>query len=456
MLVIALMGVLFAVALIALKLGYSVALGSFIAGAIVGETREVRSVERLVAPLRDVFGAVFFVSVGLKIVPGLLASQWAPILAVAAIVIAGKIAACSFAAFVVGHEPRTALSAGMGLAQIGELSFIIAQLGIVLGVVSDSLYPLTVGVSAVTAFVSPHLIRSSGRLLDLFEKHAPAPVVTYISLYGRWVSGLRVPGTAAQVFSMIRRPLVQMFFNMLAVAGIFLGSRALLSEKTGSGGRGTVSALALTGASLLAMPFLIAAWRKVRAICLILAEGALLGRNIPEARAYSLRNLLANTVSLLAALLLAVWILAASAPALPPLPVLLAASAFIAMLTTVLYRWMVRFQASLQAGLQKLAERAPEGEDTPAAPSIELLRKYYPYGVGAVEMELPRGAAAHGRTLREIALRTRTGATILAIERGGTPVAELIDAPLQAGDRLLIMGEEDQIARARQTLIEAG
>jgi CPA2 family monovalent cation:H+ antiporter-2 len=289
MLVIAVMGVLFAVAFIALELGYSVALGAFIAGAVVGETREVRDVERLIAPMKDVFGAVFFVSVGLRIDPAALLILWAPILAVSSLVIVGKVACCSFGSFVAGYGPRTALSTGMGLAQIGEFSFIIAQSGIVLGVITEKLYALTVGVSVLTIIASPHLIRASDRLVDRFERRAPAPLVTYLELYGQWVRKLRLPGSVTMVLGLVWKPLLQTILNLLAAVGILLGATWLSARMGGEESEGLSTAL-LTGISLLAMPFVIASWRKTRAIGLILAEAALAGISLPEPRALALRS----------------------------------------------------------------------------------------------------------------------------------------------------------------------
>jgi CPA2 family monovalent cation:H+ antiporter-2 len=453
------MAVLFAVCLVALEAGYSVALGAFLAGAVVGETKHVRKVETIVEPLRDVFCAVFFVAVGLHIDPSVMASLWIPILAGTGLVIFGKVAACTFGAFVAGYDLRTALRAGMGLGQIGEFSFVIAQLGLGLGVVSAPLYSIAVGISLLTALITPYLMRSSDRIVEVFLRRAPAPLVTYTELYGRWVAGLTAEGVGAQVWSVARKPILQTLLNVLAVTAILFGGRTLARTMAGSGAAldRTAEGLVWGGAFLIAMPFLIAAWRKTRAICLILAEGALAGRNLPEARALALRGLLANTGSLLAGILLGAWLLAASSPFLPPLPTTIGIAAFLAVLTAVLYRWMVRFQAGVQAGLQRLAAQPDQAPGNMAArgataPALELMRRYYPYGGGAAEIVIPHGSPVAGRTLRDLSLRTATGATIVLIERGERRLIDPVDAPLAGGDRLLVMGEEDQIARARAVL----
>ena len=150
MLLVSVLGLCFGVSLLAVKLGYSSALGAFVIGAVVAEAREIHRIENLIEPVRDMFSAIFFVAIGLLIDPGMLARYWFPILILSAAVVAGKVLTCSFGAFVAGNDSRTSLRAGMGLAQIGEFSFIIASLGLTLKVTSDFLYPIAVAVSTIT------------------------------------------------------------------------------------------------------------------------------------------------------------------------------------------------------------------------------------------------------------------------------------------------------------------
>ena len=144
MLIITLLGLCFGVSLLAAKLGYSVALGAFVIGAVIAEAREIHRIETLLEPIRDMFSAIFFVAIGLLIDPKLLITYWQPVIVITLGVIVGKILTCSFGAFMGGNDIRTSLRVGMGLAQIGEFSFIIASLGVTLKVTSDFLYPIAV------------------------------------------------------------------------------------------------------------------------------------------------------------------------------------------------------------------------------------------------------------------------------------------------------------------------
>jgi len=154
-------GICFAFALLALEFGYSVALGAFIAGSSIAESGEGEYVEEQIRPIKDIFGAVFFVSVGMLIDPALIVRHWLAVLVLTLVVIAGKIISVTGGALVTGNDRRLSLQAGMSLAQIGEFSFIIAALGNDLQATGAFLYPIAASVSAITTFTTPWLIRAS-------------------------------------------------------------------------------------------------------------------------------------------------------------------------------------------------------------------------------------------------------------------------------------------------------
>ena len=130
--------------------------------------REIHRIEQLIEPVRDMFSAIFFVAIGLLIDLRMLGAYWLPIMAVTAAVVVGKVVSCSLGAFVGGNDTRTSLRVGMGLAQIGEFSFIIASLGQTLKVTSAFLYPIAVAVSALTTLLTPYLIKRADGLVGWF------------------------------------------------------------------------------------------------------------------------------------------------------------------------------------------------------------------------------------------------------------------------------------------------
>lgn len=183
------LGLCFAFAMIAERAGYSVVLGAFLAGSLVAESGHGAEIEKLIVPIRHVFGAIFFVAVGMLIDPQLLARYW-PALAV---LVAGKIVSVSLASIVIGERPDTALKTGFAMAQIGVFSFLIAEVGSGAGGTRSFLYTLAVGVSATTVFRCPLLIRASNPAADWIDRHLPPPVRSALSRYGGWLSRIRKP-----------------------------------------------------------------------------------------------------------------------------------------------------------------------------------------------------------------------------------------------------------------------
>jgi CPA2 family monovalent cation:H+ antiporter-2 len=177
----------FAFAMIAARAGYSVALGAFLAGSLVSESGQGTQVEELITPVRNVFGAIFFVSVGMLIDPRLLAKFWPAVVLLSVVVIAGKIMSVSLASMLVGESTDTAVKAGFAMAQIGVFSFLIAEVGTSGNPKDRFLYSLAVSVSAITAFLSPSMIRASNPAVDWLGRHLPAPVQDAVSQYVEWL-----------------------------------------------------------------------------------------------------------------------------------------------------------------------------------------------------------------------------------------------------------------------------
>lgn len=174
MLLITVLGLCFGFCLLVVKMNYSVALGAFIIGAVVAESQHLNKIEHLINPVRDMFSAIFFVSVGLLFNPSVLVNYFSLIIIVTLAVILGKILSCSLGVFITGRNAKTSIRVGMALAQIGEFSFIIASLGIALNVTDNFLYSIAVCVSILTTLTTPYLIKYSNIVAQrLIKNNAP-------------------------------------------------------------------------------------------------------------------------------------------------------------------------------------------------------------------------------------------------------------------------------------------
>lgn len=166
-------GLCIGMVIFASEVGFSSALGAFVMGSILAETTEVKRIEHLVQPLKDLFGAVFFVSVGMMIAPNVIAEHAGLILLLTAVVLVGRVIFATLGVLASGEGLKVSIYSGMSLAQIGEFSFIIATLGTQLGVLSDFIYPVIVAVSVMTTFTTPYFIKMSGPLYLRVEKWIP-------------------------------------------------------------------------------------------------------------------------------------------------------------------------------------------------------------------------------------------------------------------------------------------
>ncbi|SHG13088.1 cation:proton antiporter [Dysgonomonas macrotermitis] len=166
-------GLCLGMVLFADSVGFSAALGAFIMGSILAETIESKHIEHLIEPIKNLFGAVFFVSVGMMIAPGIVAEYIVPILLLTVVVLIGRVIFATLGVVASGEGLKVSLQAGFSLAQIGEFSFIIATLGMQLGVISDFIYPIIVAVSVITTFTTPYCIKLSEPVYHALEKVIP-------------------------------------------------------------------------------------------------------------------------------------------------------------------------------------------------------------------------------------------------------------------------------------------
>lgn len=182
------MGLCLGMAVFSVYCGFSLALGAFVMGSILAGTSNAERIEKVVTPVKDLFGSVFFISVGMMVDPGIIAEYISPILILSAVVIAGMILFGTFGMLVTGQPLRIAMESGFSLTQIGEFAFIIASLGMSLGVLEPTIYPIVVAVSVITTFTTPYFIRMADPAYELVERHLPKRLHFLIERYTKQAS----------------------------------------------------------------------------------------------------------------------------------------------------------------------------------------------------------------------------------------------------------------------------
>ncbi len=220
------MGLCFSMAVFSVICGFSLELGAFVMGSILAGTVMAERMERVIGPVKNLFGSVFFISVGMMVDPHVLTQYWWEILILAVVVIAGMIIFGTLGMLVTGQNLKVAVESGFTLTQIGEFSFIIASLGMSLGVLDGSLYPIIVAVSVLTIFTTPYFIKMADGAYSVVEKHLPKGLGFLISRYSKQVTDSNE--TRQLWIAIIKRYLWRMLLYSVILIAEILVSRTFL------------------------------------------------------------------------------------------------------------------------------------------------------------------------------------------------------------------------------------
>lgn len=240
--------------IVASNVGFSPAIGAFVMGSILAETSKGPKIEHLIYPVKDLFSAVFFVSVGMLINPQILVEHFSVIVFISAITIIGKLLSSIIGSLISGQSFKSSVQTGMSLAQIGEFSFIIATLGVTLKVTSDFLYPIAVAVSALTTFTTPYLIKLSDRFAIWLEKRLPEGIKISLSRY----EAAMATNSDEGVLSLIWKEYgIKIVLNAVIVIAITLSiSRFVLPYFDQNFSGGLISLIACAVTLIISIPFL--------------------------------------------------------------------------------------------------------------------------------------------------------------------------------------------------------
>jgi CPA2 family monovalent cation:H+ antiporter-2 len=462
---VATIGICFGMAYIAQTFGYSVALGAFLAGSLVSESGHAEAIERLVQPVRDLFAAIFFVSVGLLIDPRMIAAHWDIVLVLTITVILGKILSVSFGAFLTGNGTQTSVRAGMSLAQIGEFSFIIASLGVALGATRELLYHAAVAVSAITTLTTPWLIRAAEPAAVFIDRKLPLPLQTFASLYGTWFERLQA-GSVGRKPTGARYWMGYILLDVALLTGLIVGVGLDLDlfvrtvVRTTGMGPTAARILVISGAFALSLPLLLGLGRLARRLGETLAERALPHRAGKVDMDAAPRRALVVTLQLGVALLAVIIILAVTQQFLPTYSGPLILAILVVGFAIAIWRDTRDLQGHVRAGSQAVVEalsrygQAGSGDVRSGDAALDDVNRLLP-GLGApVAIRIQEQSPSANKTLAQLNLRGRTGATVLAISRDGDQIlVPPANERLRAGDLLALAGTQEAIAAARIAIL---
>jgi monovalent cation:H+ antiporter-2, CPA2 family len=448
MLLIIVLALLFGAALLMESLRYSIALGAFIVGALVAESRTLGRIKDLTEPLRDMFSAVFFVAMGMLIEPGKILPNIVPILVLTIVFMVGKIFACSLGLFAAGHDSRVSVRAGLNMAQLGEFAFIIATMGA--GITGSQLFPVFISIAVLNAVVRPCLVSRSDAIAERIASLIPPRIRAALLWFNRTVHEMRRARRNNVGARFAWSLLMQIAINCALTAAIFLLAAfvaRLIPESRWPhlhdlpGGPRPVLWL---GALVAAMPLLIVSYRKLEALAMLLSEMA-----VPSTspRAPVLRPILQRMLHGAGSLVLAGLIVVLSTALLPPL---LALGLLVVVASALAWFFGHHFNAWYSRAKVALVDtwtKPPEPENAPALPPL----------LDAAELELfeVKPGPVAGKLIRELNLRARSGVSIVALDRAGKrTINPGPDDELQTGDKILLLGEPAQLKTALALLAQ--
>lgn len=461
-LTIAALGLCFGTALVAVLLGFSPAMGAFLAGVLIGESGVLDAIKPRFEPIRDLFAAIFFVSVGMLIVPADFVNLIVPILIVTAVFLVAKIAAVGGMTFLLGYGGRDALAVGTRMARTGEFSFIIANVGLKSATMRPDLYSIIAGVTLITTFIGAPIVRGTGGLYRAIVGRLPPTLDQAGASYTAWVSKART--------SSKRDPVVRQKFRQNGVRIFLTTIFIIIVSWVAAGLRGPVAILAVSAGqdpvlfeaamlgvaiTIVVYPVLVMVRLGKELIELTVAaatEGSATGRISGRAAVGKLVSSVI-AIGILALLTVGLFplVVAASATSLPILALVL-----FFLFSVAGYRifksarsLQERFEHVFSEGLGE--EPAPSHEGSPAMQKLSNLPRYlWAFGETETiaEYVVPDGSPLAGAALSDLRIRGRTGARIVAVQHG----SHLQTAPppttrIHEGDLLLLVGTLSDLER---------
>lgn len=434
------LGLCCGMAVLSTKVGFSSAFGAFVMGSILAETIEAEKIIKLVEPVKNLFGAIFFVSVGMLVDPKILIEYAIPILALVGSILIGQAIFGTFGFMLGGESLKSAMRCGFSMAQIGEFSFIIASLGLSLGVISNYLYPVVVAVSVITTFLTPYMIRLATPTYQVMEKHLPKRLINILNHFA-----MSHPSTTQQSKwkSLLRQMLINtVAYSILTAAVIALMFTFVLpfSRSLFPGWKLHWYANAITGILTLVLiaPFL-------RAIIMKKNHSSEWKRLWVESSINRIPLLFTIVVRFVIALAFIFYICNYLTRFTDALMIIIGIAVISLMIAS---RWTKKRSIKMERlFIHNLRSRdimaQVNGEKKPLYEGHLLDRDIH-----ISDFDVPEDSSWGGKTLKELHLRERFGVDMSSIMRGSQrlniPNGDTVIFP---GDKLQVIGNDDQLQK---------
>lgn len=420
---------------LAVNVGFSKELGAFIMGSILAETKQGEKIEHLIKPLKDLFGTIFFVSVGMLIDPSMMWEYIVPILILTFVTIFVKGFFTSLGAFLSGQPLKTSIQTGMSMAQIGEFSFIIATLGLNLKVISEFLYPIAVAVSAITTLTTPYMINASSKTFDFIERILPNKFLEKLNNYTR---NAQSASSTKDWQKLLKMSFINAVINsVLIISIILMGSKFLLPFMTEKFPEGNLTNLISALITLLCMaPFL---WALVARSHKSEIRQRLLKEDKYKGLIY--------VVSLVKVVLAIVFVVFMLRIFFSDLVALIATAVFLALIVIFNKRIQRFYQIIENQFFTNLNAKEIEAQALEAANGSNQAANLAPWDAHISEIEISPNCNVIGKSLAELGWREKAGVNIAAIHRGDKNILiPKANEQIFPFDKVSLIGTDEQLA----------
>ena len=422
-------GLCLGMVVLATQVGFSAELGAFVMGSIIAETTSAERVEHVLKPVKDLFGAIFFTSVGMMIDPSAMVEYAVPILWVTLLTLFGKFFSTTVGALLSGQPLKQSVQVGASMAQIGEFAFIVATLGLSLGVTSAFLFPVAVGASAITTFTTPYMIKSSAWLYGWIERVLPAGMINRLNNYS---SETKRVSQSSEWKKFIRATIVNGLLQSFIIVAIIVFSSMYIEPWINENGNSLALKIGICFLTLLLLsPFL---W------ALAIKMPSDVSRQLIRDNQY---KKLFYTVRLFKLALVAFFI------------------GFLIhrffniytgiVFTAIIISLLIIFSKRIKSLYNKLEYRFVSNlNEREIATSILNRTELAPWDAHIVPILIPSAASCIGRTLLQLKWRETIGVNVVMIRRGDFSIpAPGKEEMIYPNDELLVLGTDHQIQKLK-------
>ncbi len=444
------LGLCFGMVALAISVGFSSALGAFVMGSILAETSESEHIDHIVEPIKNLFGAIFFISVGMMVSPSVIAEHWPVILLIAVIVVVSHIIFAGTGIILTGNGLDNAVHTGFSLAQLGEFGFIIAGVGCTLGVMRDFIYPVIISVSVITTFTTPFMIKLADPCYNLLCKRLPAS----------WVKRLQQMNDSGKRATAVEhnewKTLLSAYFTRIILYGviliaIYIGSKLYLRPAIGKllpDLSTTIQKIIEVGITLLMMlPFLFG----------LGVHSGSISKSAPKLLKEKESNVWPLMGLIFARSFLAVGIVLAVLSSYFHLAGWTVLAIFFAGIIFILFaRQSIHRYSALEMRFLSNYNEKEEDERRSKPVSSSVSQNLADYNVHTDTLTIGQNSSYAGVALKDIPLRAETGANIIKINRGDQHfIVPSGDVVLFPGDELLAVGTSAQLDSLKNMFTEA-